>query len=715
MGPNSRLQEPLCLRSAHLMPATETLPKVFSKEWFAPFISLRPAFRASDPTLFPKGSDYHLGSGVIIDKRGFAVTTGASMSSYTKVSVRLGDGREVMGKVIKRFWEITLIKLEGDEWPAVAFGEPGVLRVGDEVLAVGSPKPGLSGALTDGVIAAPDITGDQISEIKVDYFKQLLYIQHTAPLTSVDSGAALVGRDGRILAVNFAQHWLTDNYALPVNSPLFNNINTDIDDYWDQMETRVDRPLGLVVHWLDDKLRTALRNDADYSHVNIPMASGIIIWWMTSEFQNNCLTQDVELNLFDVIIGINGNDVQSMDDFYLAMDALKSGQNIILSMNTGDDWVVTPDVLKRQQVVTAIPAIGLTLQHNRQQSRRNQWTDNRFRHWFGFKRAHMAKEFSPEWFKPFVTIRPVFKSSNYADNKALPYLLGSGFIINKRGHVITAMDVVSKHEEFIVRLGDGQEVMGRRLYNTGDVFQTAMIALVGREGDYPCVETSPDYANLGIGTKIFVVGCPRYGLYNHVTDGPVINVKQTNKEIQAFTNVKHGIFKAMTMIQHSAPVGKHEKGTALVNAAGKVLGINAFHYNLNYNIAYPINDIIKIHSDYKSQTSGPPLGLIVLQLTPGLKDKLKDPKIADGNGILVYGFVDNASPLWTSNDVREYDVITHINGHEVKAMDDFYRAVDEYKLSQTIRLTLKRDGRDRTVAALVKPRNQPSVEPFAFV
>ncbi|CAG2119301.1 unnamed protein product [Medioppia subpectinata] len=98
--------------------------------------------------------------------------------------------------------------------------------------------------------------------------------------------------------------------------------------------SRLDSALGLVVYWLDDSLRQKLANDVLYCNRVLPSADGILVFRLSTPIRGN------QLKPFDVIIAINGKKVDSMDEFYAAIDALKCGKRVCLTMSDGSEVVL---------------------------------------------------------------------------------------------------------------------------------------------------------------------------------------------------------------------------------------------------------------------------------------------------------------------------------------------------------------------------------------
>ncbi|CAG2112648.1 unnamed protein product [Medioppia subpectinata] len=325
--------------------------------------------------------------------------------------------------------------------------------------------------------------------------------------------------------------------------------------------------------------------------------------------------------------------------------------------------------------------------------------------------------FSEKWFQPFVSIYPSFMASDpkldlKADpnvDKGVPYLLGSGIIWDERGYVLTHPSVVNRFNRFLVRLGDGQEVMARFWY-TNDAIEISVIKLDGNRNDWPMISTGDSKA-LDFGDRVLVVGNPRPGIRNHLTHGCVTHTRRKGSEIEGI-HTKGIVMKSISYIQHMADVMAQDVGSALVDAEGDVIGLNVKQFALNVNVAIPIHMVETFFKKFTSVESGPTLGAELYWLTPELRQWLKQYRqVPDVNGVLIYNFLDNNNYHWTNTGVRKYDVITAINGSDVRSLDDLYRAVDELMISGVMNVVVNADGvvRRLVLQPTVGPQIAPSV------
>ncbi len=148
-----------------------------------------------------------VGSGVIADERGYILTNAHVVQAGRYITVRLSDGREMPGELIGTFAEtdIAVIKIDADGLVAAEFGDSEGLRVGQWVLAVGSPF-GFQQSVTAGIISAKgrgSVSVPGTDEARMPQRFQE-FIQTDAAINPGNSGGPLVDLSGRVIGINTA-------------------------------------------------------------------------------------------------------------------------------------------------------------------------------------------------------------------------------------------------------------------------------------------------------------------------------------------------------------------------------------------------------------------------------------------------------------------------------------------------------------------------------
>lgn len=148
----------------------------------------------------PGGPGMSAGSGVVIDPRGYILTNNHVVEDASDINVTFNDGREVPATIVgtdpKTDLAVIKVKVENEQLPSVAWGNYDTLRVGDVVLAVGSPF-GLKSSVSFGIISALGRGSVGITEYED-------FIQTDAAINPGNSGGALVNMNGELIGINTA-------------------------------------------------------------------------------------------------------------------------------------------------------------------------------------------------------------------------------------------------------------------------------------------------------------------------------------------------------------------------------------------------------------------------------------------------------------------------------------------------------------------------------
>ena len=139
-----------------------------------------------------------LGSGVIVDKDGYILTNNHVIKDADEIKVKLSDKREFKGKVIGTDpkTDLAVIKIDSNHLPVIKLGDSEKLKVGETVIAIGSPY-GLNQTVTSGIVSATGRANVGIADYED-------FIQTDAAINPGNSGGALVNVKGELVGINTA-------------------------------------------------------------------------------------------------------------------------------------------------------------------------------------------------------------------------------------------------------------------------------------------------------------------------------------------------------------------------------------------------------------------------------------------------------------------------------------------------------------------------------
>lgn len=140
-----------------------------------------------------------VGSGFVVSEEGHILTNNHVAGSADELVVRLADGREFPARLVGRdpSTDLAVLKIAGSDLRALELASAGDPRVGEWVLAIGSPF-GLDSSVTAGIISATGRTG--LSRDGSDRYEE--FLQTDAAINPGNSGGPLVNLDGQVVGVN---------------------------------------------------------------------------------------------------------------------------------------------------------------------------------------------------------------------------------------------------------------------------------------------------------------------------------------------------------------------------------------------------------------------------------------------------------------------------------------------------------------------------------
>jgi serine protease Do len=188
------------------------------QERTSPFLD-DPFFRRffGDPSRLPKErKTASLGSGVIVDSKGYILTANHVIQGAEEIKVILSDKREFKGTIVgsDKMTDIGVIKIDTDKLTTINWGDSEKSKVGETVLAIGCPY-GLSQTVTSGIVSAVGRANVGIADYED-------FIQTDAAINPGNSGGALVNVRGELIGINSAIFSTTGGYqgigfAIPSN------------------------------------------------------------------------------------------------------------------------------------------------------------------------------------------------------------------------------------------------------------------------------------------------------------------------------------------------------------------------------------------------------------------------------------------------------------------------------------------------------------------
>ncbi|MGF1537500.1 MAG: HhoA/HhoB/HtrA family serine endopeptidase [Elainellaceae cyanobacterium] len=296
----------------------------------------------------------------------------------------------------------------------------------------------------------------------------------------------------------------------------------------------------------------------------------------------------------------------------------------------------------------------------------------------------------PDAFRdPF--FRQFFGDLPSAPSEQIQRGLGSGFIVDNDGHVLTNAHVVDGADTVSVTLKDGRVLDGTVL---GADPATDVAVIRVEANDLPVVKVN-ESNQLQPGEWAIAIGNP-LGLDNTVTAGIVSATGRSSGEV--------GIpDKRVDFIQTDTAINPGNSGGPLLNARGEVIGMNTaiIQGAQGIGFAIPIDTVQRIAQQLieTGKVEHPFLGIQMANLTPELKQQINaDPnrpfQIETEQGVLIVRVVPNSPAV--ESGLRMGDVILEIDGEAIATGEDLQALVSDRAVGDTLTVSLERNGTRET-------------------
>jgi S1-C subfamily serine protease len=272
--------------------------------------------------------------------------------------------------------------------------------------------------------------------------------------------------------------------------------------------------------------------------------------------------------------------------------------------------------------------------------------------------------------------------------------LGSGFIIDKSGLVLTNAHVVDKADRVTVRLKDGRSFDGK-VQGIDEVTDLAVVKI--NAGNSLPVAPLGSSNSVQVGDWAIAVGNP-LGFDNTVTLGIVSTLKRSSAQV-GITD------KRLDFIQTDAAINPGNSGGPLLNDKGEVIGINtAIRADaMGIGFAIPIDKAkaIAVQLQRDGKVAHPYLGVQMATLTPELaQQNNNDPNsafaIPEVNGVLVIRVVPN-SPAANAG-IRRGDVILQVDGQAITTAEELQNVVENSRLGQALQVRVQRGNQTQQLS-----------------
>jgi serine protease Do len=280
-------------------------------EFFRRFIPRQPGPGQGPGPGGPGRESRSLGSGFIISADGYVLTNAHVVEGADEINVKLTDKREFKARVIgaDKRTDVALIKIEGAGLPVVKFGDPGKLKVGEWVLAIGSPF-GFENTVTAGIVSAKGRSLPQENFVP--------FIQTDVAINPGNSGGPLFNLRGEVVGVNSQIYSRTGgfmglSFAIPADVAL------DIQKQLREKGRVARGRIGVVIQEVTRDLATSF---------GLEKPRGALV----NSVEKGSPADKAGVEATDIIIGYDGKPVESSSDLPRMVGSTRPGQQATLEV-----------------------------------------------------------------------------------------------------------------------------------------------------------------------------------------------------------------------------------------------------------------------------------------------------------------------------------------------------------------------------------------------
>jgi len=284
----------------------------------------------------------------------------------------------------------------------------------------------------------------------------------------------------------------------------------------------------------------------------------------------------------------------------------------------------------------------------------------------------------------------------------VPRGTGSGFIWDDRGHVVTNYHVVAGASEARVRLADGRDYRAALVGASRSHDLAVLLIGVGFKPPAPVpLGTSGD---LKVGQKVFAIGNP-FGLDWTLTTG-IVSALDRSLAAENGATIEH-------LIQTDAAINPGNSGGPLLDSAGRLIGINTAIYSpsgasAGIGFAVPVDTVNRVVPELiaRGKYIRPAIGI---EVDDGINRVAKKQlgvegvlilKVAPGSAAASAGL--EGARRAADGGLVPGDIITAVDGKAVDGVGKLFSRLDDFKVGDTVRLTVIREGKTREVAVTLQ-------------
>lgn len=255
-----------------------------------------------------------LGSGFIISNDGYVITNHHVVKGADEIIVKLSDRRQLVAEMVGSDprSDIALLKLEGNGFPSVNLGDSDALKVGQWVLAIGSPF-GFDASVTAGIVSAKGRSLPSENYVP--------FIQTDVAINPGNSGGPLFDLNGNVIGINSQIYtrsggFMGLSFAIPIEDAM---------DVVDQLKTHGSVSRG----WLGVYIQEVTRELAESFGMEKPTGA------LVAKILPDSPAQDTDIQVGDIILSYDGEEVKNSASLPPLVGRTRVGESVKLKLMRG--------------------------------------------------------------------------------------------------------------------------------------------------------------------------------------------------------------------------------------------------------------------------------------------------------------------------------------------------------------------------------------------
>ena len=283
----------------------QTFPNIPENDPFYDF------FKRFAPQMPHEQESQSLGSGFVISTDGYIMTNAHVVDHADKITVRLTDKREFSAKVIgaDKRTDVALLKIEASGLPIITKGDPNKLKVGEWVVAIGSPF-GFDSSVTAGIVSAKG------RSLPRDNF--VPFIQTDVAINPGNSGGPLFNMNGEVVGIN-SQIYTRSGGSMGLSFAIPIDVAMQVADQLRTTGKVVRGRIGVSIQELTRELAESF---------GLSKPSGALV----SSVEKNAPADKAGIEASDVILKFDGKPVDSSNDLPRIVAATKPGSKVVVEL-----------------------------------------------------------------------------------------------------------------------------------------------------------------------------------------------------------------------------------------------------------------------------------------------------------------------------------------------------------------------------------------------